>query len=107
MLLDIPGPPEAPEVKDITKTSSTVQWQPPKDDGGSPIIGYQLERHVTSSERWIKINKGTIAELEFKVTDLVEGNEYEYRVSAENKIGVGPPSSPSAKFIAKDSFGMI
>jgi hypothetical protein len=45
-----------------------------------------------------------VTELTYKVNDLVEGSEYEFRVSAENKVGVGPPSSPSKPFVAKDPF---
>lgn len=102
---DKPGPPEAPEIKDVTKTSCLVTWQPPKQDGGSPVTGYHVERRITSSPRWIKINKAAITELQLKVTDLIEGNEYEFRIMAENKIGVGPPSSPCPPFLAKDAFG--
>jgi len=83
-----------------------VTWQPPKEDGGSPVAGYHVERRVTSSPRWIKINKAAISELQLKVTDLLEENEYEFRIMAENKIGVGPPSSPCPPFVAKDAFGM-
>jgi len=68
------------------------------------VTGYHLERRLTSREQWLKINKGAVTELQFKVTDLVEGNEYEFRIMAENKIGVGPPSSPYPPFVAKDPF---
>ena len=83
-----------------------MSWQQPESDGGSPITGYHVERHETSSKRWIKANKEPITELTFLVPDLVEGNEYELRVMAENKVGVGPPSSPTAPFTAKDPWGM-
>ncbi|XP_064646233.1 titin-like [Lineus longissimus] len=99
---DKPGPPEAPTVSDIFKTSAVVNWQPPANDGGAPILGYHLERRLTSSSRWTKINDKIIKELTFKDDDLKEGMEYMYRVMAENKAGVGPPSEPSKPFTAKD-----
>ena len=39
-------------------------------------------------------------DLKFTVPNLREGQLYEFRVTAENKAGEGPPSSPSkpAKF---------
>jgi titin len=102
---DKPGPPETPTVSDIYKTNAVINWQPPANDGGSPVIGYHLERRLTSSTRWTKINDKIIKELTFKDADLKEGMEYQYRVMAENKAGVGPPSEPSKPFIAKDPWG--
>jgi len=99
-----PGPPDAPSISDVTKTGCVVAWQPPKEDGGSPVTGYHVERCLATTDRWLKINKGPVAELKFAVTDLVEGNEYQLRISAENKVGVGPPSSPCPPFVAKDAF---
>ena len=107
MYLDVPGPPEAPEVHDVMHDSCIVSWQPPIQDGGSPVTGYFLERRATSSNIWVKVNKEATAELTLTVANLIESNEYEFRVSAENKAGVGPPSSPSKPIVAKDPCGKI
>uniref|UniRef100_A0A493T7V3 Titin n=2 Tax=Anas TaxID=8835 RepID=A0A493T7V3_ANAPP len=46
--------------------------------------------------RWVKVSsKRPIAENRYRVTGLIEGNEYEFRVMAENAAGVGPPSDAS------------
>ncbi len=79
-----------------------MAYQPPASDGGSPITGYHVERRIVGSTRWAKINKEPLPDLTTKVTDLVDGNEYEFRVAAENKAGIGPFSEPSKPFIAKD-----
>lgn len=39
--------------------------------------------------------------------DLLKGCEYEFRVSAENEVGVGDPSPPSKPVFAKDPIGMF
>lgn len=57
-----PGAPDAPTVSNITSTSCTVNWQPPLQNGGSPILGYHLERHVMSSTRWVKQNKDMLSD---------------------------------------------
>lgn len=39
--------------------------------------------------------------------DLLKGCEYEFRVSAENEVGVGDPSPPSKPIFAKDPIGIV
>ena len=55
--------------------------------------------------RWVQITKEAIKTNTVNVTDLNEGTEYEFRVSAENKAGTGEPSAPSKPFKAKDPWG--
>lgn len=50
-----PGAPRGPlEVSGMTKTSFTIQWQPPESDGGSPITEYIVEMKETSKKAWKK-----------------------------------------------------
>ena len=98
----VPGAPEAPAVSEIFSDNCQVSWQPPTEDGGSPVSGYHLERRTTASTRWVRINKEQIPELTLKVTDLIEDNQYEFRVAAENKAGIGEFSPPSQPVLAKD-----
>ena len=42
---------------------------------------------------------------EVKVTELTEGQEYNFRVKAVNKAGQSKPSEPSDTFKAKAKFG--
>ena len=42
-----------------------------------------------------------------KVTGLKEGSTYEFRVSAENKAGVGKPSPVSQTFTAKPPYSKL
>ena len=45
VFIDKPGPPEAPlEVTDVTAESAKLAWNPPKDDGGSRITNYVVEK---------------------------------------------------------------
>jgi len=103
---DVPGAPSRPTVSEIFKTSCVVAWQAPETDGGSPITGYYVERCSTKSRtRWLRVTKRAVKELTYNVDDLVEDNEYQFRIIAENKIGCGPPGPPSEDVLAKDPWG--
>ena len=91
---DLPGRPDAPEVEEMTKDSAVVNWKPPRDDGGAKITSYVLEIKGGSNYSWTVVNK-KVSELTFTVTGLQEETDYEFRVAAENKAGVGQPSPPS------------
>ena len=97
----MPGPPIDVEVGEVTKDSAVVTWKAPEDDGGSPITGYVVERSLAASARWLRVNKQAVAELKLKVEELVEDNEYIFRVIAENKVGPGEPSQPSKPVMAR------
>ena len=102
---DVPDAPDAPEISNVDRHEMTVSWQPPKSDGGAAIKQYILERKDKYSTRWVTETK--TSELTHHSTNLTPGTEYQYRVSAENKAGVGPPSKPSTSTVAKPPFGKL
>ncbi|PIK33974.1 putative titin [Apostichopus japonicus] len=90
---DIPDAPSKPEVSDVTENSATLNWSPPFSDGGSPIIGYTVEKKDKFGTRWTPVNKTPIEETTFVVSGLKEGEECQFRVIAENKAGHSEPSA--------------
>uniref|UniRef100_A0A3B5M7M2 Titin n=1 Tax=Xiphophorus couchianus TaxID=32473 RepID=A0A3B5M7M2_9TELE len=97
-----PGPSGTPFVSSYTKDYMVVEWHKPPSDGGSAILGYHLERKEKNSILWTKINKMLIQDCKFKSTPLEEGIEYEYRVYAENIVGIGKCSKVSEVYVARD-----
>ncbi|XP_022053891.2 titin-like [Acanthochromis polyacanthus] len=97
-----PVAPGTPFVSTVTKYSMVVEWEPPAKDGGSPIIGYNLERKEKNSILWTKLNKFVITDTRFKTSGLEEGIEYEFRVFAENIAGLSPSSKLSECYVARD-----
>lgn len=97
-----PAAPSAPVVSSVTNDHMVIEWKPPNNNGGSPILGYHLERKEKNSILWTKLNKLLIADTRFKTNGLEEGIEYEYRVYAENIAGMSPPSKVSEGFFARD-----
>lgn len=84
----------------------TLTWTPPEDNGGSTIAGYIIERKEAGSDRWICINKNPVTMTRYRATGLIEGLEYECRVTAINSRGSGKPSANSKPTIAMDPIGM-
>ena len=94
-----------PDVADVTKESCVLTWEAPEKDGGTPVIGYHMERCTGGSSRWIRQTKDLIPDTTFDVEDLIEDNTYEFRMVAVNKVGEGPPGPKSASITAKDPWG--
>lgn len=103
---DKPGPPTGPiRTLDITKTTVTLAWEPPTDNGGAPVTCYQIEIREASRASWHKA--GTTLETKYNVPGLVESNSYVFRVSAENKYGVSEPLEGRESIMAKAPFGKL
>uniref|UniRef100_A0A8C9WLX9 Myosin-binding protein C, slow-type n=1 Tax=Scleropages formosus TaxID=113540 RepID=A0A8C9WLX9_SCLFO len=97
--LDIPDAPEAPTVTEVGGDWCSMTWNPPLYDGGSPILGYFIERKKKQSSRWMRLNFDLCKETTFEPKKMIEGVPYEVRVFAVNAIGVSKPSDPSRAFV--------
>ena len=98
----VPGPTSKPQVSTVMKDSAVITWTRPSDDGGSEVTGYHIDKKERNSHRWIRAVRRPVTGLHYKVTDLNEGSEYEFRVAAENFAGIGPMSEPSAAALCKE-----
>ncbi|XP_074853366.1 myosin-binding protein C, cardiac-type [Carettochelys insculpta] len=98
-VIDVPDPPEAPKIINVGEDYCTVQWQPPKYDGGQPILGYILERKKKKSYRWMRLNFDLLKELSYEAKRMIEGVVYEMRIYAVNSIGMSQPSPASQPFM--------
>lgn len=55
-VIDKPGAPEGPlKVSDVTSQMCVLSWQPPKDDGGSPIENYVIEKMDVARGEWTSV----------------------------------------------------
>ena len=98
----VPGAPSKPDVDDISKSGCKLNWRAPTDDGGSPILSYVIEKR--SGALWVRAAQVPSSNLETTLSDLMDGQQYEFRVAAVNKIGQGPFSEPSDQITAKDPY---
>ena len=72
-------------------TSATLSWKRPKEDGGSPIMGYIVERRESIRSQWTRLDHLDADTFKFKATNLISGQEYHFRVMAQNKVGLSEP----------------
>ncbi|KTG32988.1 hypothetical protein cypCar_00006994, partial [Cyprinus carpio] len=86
--LAFPGSPAPPKIVSAFKDCINLAWLPPSSTRGGSIIGYNVEKRKKDKK--------------YAVKDVIEGVEYEFRVSAINTCGPGEPSGPSECTIARD-----
>ncbi|XP_075952955.1 immunoglobulin-like and fibronectin type III domain-containing protein 1 [Anarhichas minor] len=99
-----PGSPSQPKVESAFKDCINLVWSAPANTGGTNLLGYNVEKRKNGSNLWGHVNPPNepIKKKKYAVKDVVEGFEYEFRVSAINISGAGEPSSPSEFVFARD-----
>ncbi|XP_047462187.1 immunoglobulin-like and fibronectin type III domain-containing protein 1 isoform X2 [Mugil cephalus] len=87
IVLDKPTSPLGPaEVTESSATCIEFRWRPPKDDGGSPVINYIMERRQVGRNTWKKI--GEIPGVpSYRDRDVDRGRKYCYRIRAVTTEG--------------------
>uniref|UniRef100_A0A672TVN4 Myomesin 3 n=1 Tax=Strigops habroptila TaxID=2489341 RepID=A0A672TVN4_STRHB len=100
-----PGPPYDVRCFEVRDTSLQLRWEAPLYTGASPVTGYYVDMCEAGSEDWKQLNKQPTATTHMKVSDLETGKCYIFRVRAQNKAGIGPPSLPSDPVVAKTKPG--
>uniref|UniRef100_A0A8C2A226 Myomesin 1b n=1 Tax=Cyprinus carpio TaxID=7962 RepID=A0A8C2A226_CYPCA len=97
-----PGAPLDVQSLDANKDYVIVTWKQPAVDGGSPILGYFVDRCEVGMTHWFQCNDTPVKFARFPVTGLVEGRSYVFRVRAVNKAGMSHPSRVSEPVAAMD-----
>uniref|UniRef100_A0A670IM93 Myomesin 3 n=1 Tax=Podarcis muralis TaxID=64176 RepID=A0A670IM93_PODMU len=91
-----PGSPLSVQCHDVNRNSLILSWITPSDNGGSPVIGYYIERSVLrSTDEWVLCNDKLVKACRSPVLGLTEGKTYQFRVKAVNRAGISNPSKAS------------
>ena len=83
----------------------TLSWTAPEHDGGSPILGYVVEKRDSVMNMWSQAGKVDKDTFTVKVTNLFEGQNYLFRVAAENQSGRGAYAELPKPITARLPFG--
>jgi hypothetical protein len=91
-VLGRPSPPTAVAIEQVGNRSVVLSWQPPANNGGSPVTDYQV--HAASGGSYEK----SCANLTRCTLDGLSNNvAYTFTVTAANAVGASDPSAASAQ----------
>ncbi len=91
------GPPLNLRATPDGDTAIDLSWDPPVDDGGSPIRYYEVQWSADGTSGWRGAGRTTDAETRtFKNTGMSFGTTRYYRVAARNGVTLGDWSDPPA-----------
>ncbi|KAK7117971.1 hypothetical protein R3I94_023250 [Phoxinus phoxinus] len=101
-----PGPPGGVRVDEVTASSVRVTWSHGTDNL-SPISTYSVQCRDVSEPDWRDASTDPVnvegnAEMA-TVMNLTPWTEYEFRVTATNTLGTGPPSDASPRITTREA----
>ncbi|KAI1230863.1 hypothetical protein IHE44_0008295 [Lamprotornis superbus] len=89
MVIDKPQPPAGPiKIVERSANNITIQWKPPKDDGGKPVQRYLVERQQMGRNDWETLGETPRSCTSFTTSKVEEEMSYYFRVRAVNAEGV-------------------
>jgi titin len=95
--LGLPGAPRD-LITGVSKSTVTLSWIPPEDNGGSPITGYVLLRATSPDDLDIVTTLGVVGN--YTDIGLERGNTYFYALRAVTAVGEGPLTGPVQASVA-------
>lgn len=106
LVSEVPSVPQKLEVVDITKSTVSLAWEKPLHDGGSRVTGYVIEACKAGTERWMKVVTLKPTIFEHTIISLNEGEQYLFRVRAQNQKGVSEPREIVTAVTVQEQKGM-
>jgi len=104
---DKPSAPKNLRVTGVNKDSVSLAWDEPDQDGGAPVKRYVVEKADVKRGVFSEAGDTQPDKRQLKVSKLLEGNDYMFRVAAENEIGQGKPASLAEPVTARLPFGEL
>ena len=84
---DIPSAPQNLHMTSVDCDSATIEWSPPKSDGGAPLLSYIIEVKRPGEQKYTFLDRVKPRLQEYTAFGLEENEEYSFRVKAKNPAG--------------------
>ncbi|VDI09892.1 Hypothetical predicted protein [Mytilus galloprovincialis] len=91
LLAELSAPVGPMKISNISESSVDTEWEAPKHDGGSSIKEYIIEYRLANTSVWEKAGNVDGNTYRFSVKDLKYEEYYNFKVTAVNNNGPGPP----------------
>ncbi|KFO07997.1 Immunoglobulin-like and fibronectin type III domain-containing protein 1, partial [Balearica regulorum gibbericeps] len=107
MVIDKPQPPAGPiKIVESSANDITIQWKPPKDDGGKPVQSYIVESQQVGKNDWVTLGETPRSFTTFTTNKVEQDMSYYFRVRAVNSEGTSDAlESDEVKTVSKASPG--
>ncbi|KFQ53629.1 Immunoglobulin-like and fibronectin type III domain-containing protein 1, partial [Nestor notabilis] len=118
VVFDKPQPPAGPiKIVESSANDITVQWKPPKDDGGKPVQSYIIERQQVGKNEWVTLGETPRSCTTFTTNKVEQDTSYHFRgraegtsdaleseeVKAVSKATPGAPNPPEIVSASRDT----
>jgi len=101
-VLDVPLKPRNLQPDEVRAEHVKLSWEPPLDDGGTPITGYLVRYMDIDSGEWATACTSTSCNATAK--GLKPGHLYQFEVSAINKEGQSEPILTTDPILAENPY---
>ncbi|XP_040472358.1 immunoglobulin-like and fibronectin type III domain-containing protein 1 isoform X15 [Falco naumanni] len=107
VVIDKPQPPAGPiKIVESSANDITIQWKPPKDDGGKPVQSYIVESQQVGKNDWVTLGEVPRSCTTFTTNKVEQDMSYYFRVRAVNAEGTSDAlESDEVKAVSKASPG--
>ncbi|PKK23063.1 immunoglobulin-like and fibronectin type III domain containing 1 [Columba livia] len=107
VVVDKPQPPAGPiKIVESSANDITIQWNPPKDDGGKPLQRYVVERQQMGKNEWETLGETPKSCTTFTTNKVEQDMSYYFRVRAVNAEGTSDAlESGEVKAVSKATPG--
>ena len=93
-----PAVPSAPELRAEANGQNAIDltWEPPFDDGGADISGYEIHVSTDGSENsYSRLTSPSASARSYTHSNLKPGDERHYKLRSRNRAGLGEFSQPA------------